>query len=388
MFDETVYRDAFSQVKASRETCRRVMMMNKKDKRMKAGGTLARIVLIAAVIALMALSVSASETVQNWLVSFFGDKTEGGLSEGQVEYIEENEQQIQAAQTQDGWTVELVSAMNDNSTGYIVLRITGPEGVDITPYIFGNQGIRGHFEGLPDMVSPPADARWSWGWSWIDDNDGKDNTRNLVLHLNPSTKATDAYPFGEDNVYSLYLKNIVHEYEDEAYRRELMEGKYAGEELPGFTPEETLRLYQHEIIAEGVWEFEVTFEDLSGNGDTLQILSEPVRTKASFMRDIPGGGVDDFEFINEDVLLTGIEMDHLTVSFTFANVEGMPDLMLTEGDTNIYPCVVMKDGSMVQLVPYGSDGSRNQNLLAEAPLVYEEVDYILMADGTIIPMPE
>ena len=91
---------------------------------------------------------------------------------------------------------------------------------------------------------------------------------------------------------------------------------------------------------------------------------------------------------NWDVLLSGIEMDHLTVSFIFANGEGMPDLILKLEDELVYPHVIMKDGSRIRLIPYGSDGSSTRNLLAEAPLVYEEIDHILMADGTVIPMPE
>jgi hypothetical protein len=91
---------------------------------------------------------------------------------------------------------------------------------------------------------------------------------------------------------------------------------------------------------------------------------------------------------NWDVLLSGIEMDHLTVSFTFANGEGMPDLILKLEDELVYPHVIMKDGSRIRLIPYGSDGSSTRNLLAEAPLVYEEIDHILMADGTVIPMPK
>lgn len=388
MFDEQEYREVFSQVKASDGLTRRVMTM-KREKKYSGRRALGRMVLVAAALALMALTVSASEVVQNWFLEFFQEKNEEGLSQGQVEYIEDNAQTIADSQTQDGWMVELVSAMNDNSTGYVILRIEGPEGTDLTPYIFGNQGVRGHFEGLPDMITPPEDVIWySWGWSWMDDQDGKDNTRNLIIHMNPNTKDGLNEPFGADKVFSLSLINLVREYEDEAYKQELMNGKYAGQSLPGLNSEETLKVFQHEVIAEKTWNFEFTFDNLSSEGDVLNILSDAVRTKASFIQDLPAGEIDDFTFEKRDVWLTDIEMDHLTVSFTMGQCESNPNLQLYEGDKVLYPCVVMKDGSQVQLIPYGSDGAMTQHMLAAAPLVYDDIDHILMADGTIIPMPD
>ena len=110
---EKEYREVFSQVKASQDLTRRIMMM--KQKRQQRGMVLARVVLIAAVVAMMALTVSASETVQNWFLDFFKDKSDGELSQGQVEYIEENAQIISDSRTIDGWTVELRSAISDGT---------------------------------------------------------------------------------------------------------------------------------------------------------------------------------------------------------------------------------------------------------------------------------
>lgn len=386
MFDKKEYQEMFSRVTASQDTYRRVMTMSRTKR--KNGAPLMRAALVAALIAMLAITVSASERVQNWFVSFFAENMDGQLSQAQVEYIEEKAKPVLDSQTHEGWTVELLSAMNDNSTGYIVLGITGPEGVDMTPYIFGNQGVRGHFEGLPDMLEFPEELRYfSWGWTWVEDEDGKANTRNLVIHINPNTKNSGVKPFGEDRVFKLQMINLVREYEDENVRRNLA-GSRQKESFSSLSPEETLLVYQHEIIAEGTWEFEVKFESAGTDETVVQLLSQPVSTKASFMQDIPGGGIDDFEYVLKDVLLSGIEMDHLTVSFTFANGEGMPDLILKLEDELVYPHVIMKDGSRIRLIPYGSDGSSTRNLLAEAPLVYEEIDHILMADGTVIPMPE
>ena len=387
MFDKKEYVEMFSQVTASPEIKRRVMTMNANRKHRK--NPIARVALVAALIGLLAATASATERVQSWFAGFFAERSDTQLSQGQVEYIEENAQSSIEAQTHDGWTVELISAMNDNSTGYILLGITGPEGVDMTSYIFGNQGVRGHFAGLPDMLQFPEELRYfSWSWTWVEDYDGKANTRSLVICVNPNTKNSEGKPFGEDRVFALELVNIVREYEDEELRRELTREKQEGEYVAGLSREETLLVYRHEIIAEGTWEFEVKFESISDDDSTVQLISGSISTQAAFMRELPGGGMEDFTFVNEEVLLTGIEMDHLTVSFTFGPCEGVPDLILRDGDNVAYPCAVLKNGQTVRLVPYGGDGGNTQNLLAEAPLVYEEVDHLLMADGTVIPMPE
>jgi hypothetical protein len=48
---------------------------------------------------------------------------------------------------------------------------------------------------------------------------------------------------------------------------------------------------------------------------------------------------------------------------------------------------VMKDGSKVELEDYGSGGVGFAVLTANAPIIIENVDYILLADGVRIDMP-
>lgn len=48
---------------------------------------------------------------------------------------------------------------------------------------------------------------------------------------------------------------------------------------------------------------------------------------------------------------------------------------------------VMKDGSQVELEDYGGGGRGFAVLTAKAPIVLENVDYILLADGVRIDMP-
>ena len=84
-----------------------------------------RPLLVAALIALMLLLVGCTIAyVQGWFVDYFSAKSETALSDSQILLIEQNEQLINEAQTQNGWTVELRSALKDNNTAYIIIGIS------------------------------------------------------------------------------------------------------------------------------------------------------------------------------------------------------------------------------------------------------------------------
>ena len=90
MFSEQEYRNTFSHVTASKEVHGRILRMAKRKYRAPMYRRTA--ILIAVVMTMMALSVTAfaSEYIQNWFVSFFAEKNNSGLTQEQVNYIEEN----------------------------------------------------------------------------------------------------------------------------------------------------------------------------------------------------------------------------------------------------------------------------------------------------------
>ncbi|MBR3752655.1 MAG: hypothetical protein IKK50_05935, partial [Ruminiclostridium sp.] len=53
------------------------------------------------------------------------------------------------------------------------------------------------------------------------------------------------------------------------------------------------------------------------------------------------------------------------------------------GDNQVF--AVRKDGSQIGLWPGGAQGRLYQELKAETPLIFDEIDHILLADGTVIP---
>lgn len=271
MPDETKYREMFSQVRASEETFRRVMTMRNENNKRPSGRTVPRLALVAALIVLMALTVSASETVQNWFVDFFGGLNREGLSQEQVEYIEEKTKTIQDSQTHNGWTVELNSAIRDDNTAYIIFHIAGPENVDLSKWTDEEGEIFGQVM-FSNSCTPRTKSHYfdfhehiqfgGWGETWQDDGDGLQYTANLVFHIEPDVPYEEVDPFGAETVYHFRFEDIVWFWTNRAYELELKEGKYAGQEFPQFTEEELSRIYCMETLAEGVWEFEISFAQL------------------------------------------------------------------------------------------------------------------------------
>lgn len=392
MFDEKEYREVFSQVKASEGLTRRVLTMKRERKNHR---VLTRVALTAAILVLMAVTVSASETVNSWFISFFRMNQGGQITQEQVEYIEENVHSVNAIQTQDGWSVELHSTLRDDSTAYIVFRIQGPEDMDLSTWkdeegntvgqiMFGNSaghGQKADYFNFHDVIGYGA-----WGEAWLDDGDGLENTVNLMVYVEPGAAEVD--PFGPDKLYRFRFQNIVRSWTDLDYEQELREGKYRGQDGVMYTQEEIERLYQREILVEGVWEFEIRFTEEDGSSaEFLELLNEPVVTLAQVVRQ-NGDGIADYETLQVQVELTSVRLRNLTVAFTYGACSEVPNFCLHNGDEVKYPCVVMKDGREIRLYPGGAAGGGIVPMYAEQPIVFAEADHIRMADGTVIPVPD
>jgi len=193
-----------------------------KREKTKGRSVLARVALAEAVLAVIAITVSASESVQNWFVNFFAGISRDGLTREQVESIEENAQIILDSQTHNGWTVELNSAIRGEHTAYIVFRVEGPEDTDLSKWtdergnirgqiMFENCAVPAYLSGLESFFDYDEHVEHgSWGFSCMDDGDGKAYTANFVFHLSPNTMHTDVDAFGEETIYhfQFYQHNL------------------------------------------------------------------------------------------------------------------------------------------------------------------------------------
>lgn len=359
--------------------------------------------LAAALIAVSLLLVGCAAAVaQGWFGQYFEQSSGQPLSQGQKQYLAENEQVIAESQTQNEWTVELRSAITDGTTGYIIVGITAPEGVNLSPeevdghrtesFGPGNSGM--------NMINMPPDTQrvltdslglsFGGGGSWQEDGDGKDNTKNMVFILGKDYFSANgdsgADPFGADVEYYIHIENIVREYEDQQYLEELLRTKYAGQTDYMLEPDETRRLMQFETLAQGVWDFTVRFDGTTGQrAKPVELLTHPVQVMGFAYREGPPLNEYFNEIIesHEKVTLTSVKLSPLSVTVSYACDV---NCRLNPLGTETY--VVMKDGRRVETFESGrSTEVHNLVLDPQAPIVLEEVDHVLLPDGTKIPMP-
>ena len=280
---EKEYQEVFSQVRASDDLTRRVMTM-KQEINTRSGRSLLRLAVAVALIVVMALTVTASEEVQNWFVNFFAGLSRDGLSQDQVEYIEENVQILMESQTHNGWTIELNSAIRNEISVYIVFRIIGPENVDLSQWMDEQGNLRGQLDvgnsttfaylnGVDTFFDFDENIeRGGWGYYWMDDGDGKAYTENLVVFMTPETMVANKDPFGVETVYHFRFQDIVWFWVDTKYELELRSQKYPGQAEAHYTVDELRKIHRCEILAEGIWEFYIEFSKLTYvEGETIDL---------------------------------------------------------------------------------------------------------------------
>ena len=336
-----------------------------------------RPMLAAALIAALLLAGLVGGAVSyshGWFASFFQESSGGPLTPGQMGYLQNQEQIIAQTQTHDDWTIELRSALNDGTTAYIILGVTGPEGTSLEPRMDGTSQLDFFGPGngnMAEFLTCTKGVEWdSLHMDWAEDGDGLENTKHYVIQIVPE-KAGLVDPFGPKAVYHIKIENLIHKATDTDYQQHLMDTKYKGQDAIMFTPEETARIHPTKYLAKGVWEFDLS---LSWNAPEEEILTAPITTQAWVHSE------KDLQELR-DVTLTSVILHPLSVTCTF-ETDDYPDFTL--GQNKIW--VVMEDGSQVGLLFYGFKGRASVDLLAEAPLIFDQVDHILMADGTKLPV--
>lgn len=323
--------------------------------------------LIAAIIALMLLLVGCTIAyVQGWFVDFFAARGKSPLSDGQVSYLEANEKAINASQTQNGWTVELRSAISDGTKGIVIFGVTAPEEVSLEKVFRGDIVFsRPDVGNEEDILFFPVGVCGCCSYVWEDDGDGLANTEYFVIEVEPDPQESTAAPFAKDAVWRVAIENILRV----TINEEVWDGM---EEIFAFDKD----LEFTDVLTEGTWEFSFSFDTDTGTGFSQELLTESISTKALFYRRY-GEGVGEYANFLENLTVTSFVLKPLTATIRYEQCDGWPALCWNGNSVH----AVMKDGREIELEDSLSGGDGYIVLDAVLPIVPEEVDHIRMADG-------
>ena len=175
------------------------------------------------------------------------------------------------------------------------------------------------------------------------------------------------------NLWTLRIDRLGKLFYNEEYEQELLETKYIGQENFMLTDGEAAMVHQEITLAEGPWEFTI---DLSkAEKEVLELISEPVTVEVCY------GFKEDGTDLFEEVKVTSLEISPLAATIQ-TDTDYAPDF--TAGDRKIY--AVLSDGSRVALLSNWGVGGK-QHFNAESPIILEDLDYVLFADGTKFMAP-
>lgn len=246
---------------------------------------------------------------------------------------------VVGGQTQDGFTLEFVSAVTDGYAAEVRLGITAPEGtVLLDPALSIATGTVGNlFEDTDNSEHYFSAANIKV----TEDGDGLSHTAYLDFTMD-TMPWQDGPTVAPGSNWSLYIENLLTE--------SLSEN---GE-------------FQSEILAEGVWNIDIPFTLLE---ESMELISQPITTRAvvGFSKDGDVSG---------DVTITSLTL------------RPMSALLLT--DTNFAPefkhlTVVYEDGTKVLLDSCaGSPGALS--FLPKKTLELDKIDHVILKeDMTLYP---
>ena len=244
--------------------------------------------------------------------------------------------------TQNGYTLRLKSVETDGYVVRILIGVTAPEGTVIP--MEGNLIFANYIEELTPANGSVTEVGGTT--ETIDDGDGRDNTADLLL-ARYCTMADGSAPFAMGTTWNLHIVDVVYSDWDGATNRII-----------------------EDTLAEGEWHFSITIDESCANYREIELLSAPIALKAS-----TGWGQDGTDRL-EAFPVTSVKLRSQSISLTAdTGGKGYPDFFCFNGATAY---VVMKDGSRMAIL--------NQEF--EKPIDLDQVDYVLFADGTKLPVPE
>ncbi len=288
----------------------------------------------AVIISVLTVSVGAVITEAGWFLGFFEEQSRQKLTQRQIAVVQASTSEIGEHVTLDGYTATLESVIADSHNCYIRLGITGPEGVAMD-----NEEGYGTYtpqsaEELVRMLAPVSGARCSGAGSWQNMEDENPNDNQVTILVRYAIDAVSEVNFETEKLWRLTIRNLS------AW------GKMGQEDI---------------LLVNGDMCFDITFDRLIST--QLDFIREPV----PYTFHLPGR--------TETV-------EGMILSCTLRPMSG--EMVISGCDEAagfLMIPVVMRDGSRVEMRCY-SWGGGSYSFTLKAPIDPEDVDHILLEDGT------
>ena len=287
---------------------------------------------IGAVVLILAGCAYVALTEPEWFGQFFSRWQDQELSQSQAAFVEENTKVIGQSVTRDGYTLTVESAIADSYNAYIKLRLSSETGEALNGENY-LPGYRLREDGtLEDYFYAPShpDWRYSTGGEPVEG----DSTVILLRVNQYEQKGAKALEAGE--TYRIHFPGLIGYYSDGTNR----------------------------VLTEADFDFDIVFDTL--HDEALEMITEPVTAS----------------FSDIQVTVTSLELRTLSVSVDY---HGRTDEK--GGVCFVDSFVVLKDGTQVRFRPYvlSPEGA---TCFLTGPIVLEEVDHVLLRDGTKLYPPQ
>lgn len=300
--------------------------------------------LTAAVIAsTLALTAFAASDASVWFRNFFAEKSGTTLSDGQMSYLGDYTAQFQQSQSINGYTITLHSAISDGRFVLIQCDLAAPEGTILDADHYGDR--HGTILWNPDCDSFPCN------WT-ITDDDPADNTVTMLCSLDIIWCQGNHFDFTK-HPWQLLIYGLGASY-------------YENEGTVDFTS-------RTETLTEGAWSFDVRFPE--GASRTAELIQDPMNCPGDVNYGIQGLAQRELQITSFTLRALSAEL-----SFRFSKADTINGRF-----DDIY--AVMTDGTKVLLREY-SNVPNQITYKFDAPISLEEVDHILLPNGTKLPMPQ
>lgn len=313
----------------------------------KPGKRLSRPVLIAAALIAGILLITACTAVDGAarFLQYFSDITPGKLSTEQVEYIVANTVDVNKSITQNGYTMTLKSVFSDGRDILMQFELTAPAGTVLNADNYSD--MRG--------AVLEADGRYplgmAMGWSILDE-DRTDNKVGLLYHIESAWNSRNTFTEQNCRFYIYGLEAVWHEN----------------------------MMSREEDLTEGCWSYDIHFpEDCNRS---ISFVREPVFITRSVTVGYEKTGENTMRAVTEEqegqIISLNLWALGAELSFRFGEEERNAEF----GD--LY--AVLKNGEKIHLKQsFGMPDFITYSV--ETPIILEQVDNLLLEDGTVFPVP-